>query len=330
MDVLSDVLRVVRLNGSLFLDAEFREPWCVTAVRGSELAREVAPAHNHLAVCHLVLEGHCWAQLHGEKPIQVGAGDVLVLPHGDAHLLGSGMNHSSLSVRDSVQLKLPDLGGIRYGGHGAATEIVCGWFAYERNVARPMFAALPRIFRSAIRQRPSSSWLEQAIRYAVREASSGTLGSHAMTNRLAELLFLEALRSLVETLPAQATSWLAGLRDALVGQCIRLIHERPEHDWTVATLAHALNVSRTVLADRFVMLTGIPPIQYLTQWRLALAMHLLGSGERGIARIAEQVGYDSEAAFCRAFKREYGVPPGQWQRRARLEPEPAEAIPGAH
>lgn len=328
MDVLSDVLRVVRLNGSFFLDAEFREPWCVEAVPGSELARLVAPAHNHLAVCHLILEGRCWAQMPGEKAIQLAAGDVLVLPHGDAHLLGSGMNHSSFTVGNSVQLKLPDLGGIRYGGTGASTEIVCGWFAYERTVARPMFAALPRIFRSAIRQRPSSSWLEQAIRYAVREASSGALGSHAMTNRLAELLFLEALRGLVETLPAQATSWLLGLRDALVGRCIRLIHEHPGRHWTVATLARALNVSRTVLAERFVMLTGIPPIQYLTQWRLALAVHLLSSGERGVARIAEQVGYDSEAAFCRAFKREYGVPPGQWQRRARLAPERAGATPG--
>ncbi len=315
MDVLSDVMRVVRLDGALFLDAEFREPWCINAVGGSELARLVAPHHDHIAVCHLVIEGRCWARIAHEDPLPLAAGDVLVMPHGDPHLLGSGLNHAPFASGDAVPLKLPDLGRIRYGGRGASTEIVCGWFAYDRGAARSMMAALPRMFRTCIRQRPSSVWLEQAIRYAVREAASGACGSHAVTDKLAELLFVEALRGFVETVPRESTSWLAGLRDPLVGRCIGLLHAHPQRDWTVGSLARALNVSRTVLAERFVMLTGVPPIQYLTQWRLALAAHLLRSGRRGMARVAEQIGYDSEAAFCRAFKREYGVPPGQWQRR---------------
>lgn len=315
MDVLSDVLRVIRLNGALFLNAEFREPWCVSAARGPELAQVLAQPHDHMAVCHLIVEGRCWARFTEDEPLELVAGDVLVLPHGEAHLLGSGMNHGPLAAKDAVQLKLPDLGKVRYGGHGASTEIVCGWFAYERDVAQPMMAPLPRMFRTCIRTRPSGVWLEESVRYAVREASSGTPGSSAISDKLAELLFVEALRGFVEALPPQPTSWLAGLRDPLVGRCIALLHQRPERDWTVAALARALSVSRTVLAERFVMLTGIPPIQYLTQWRLALAAHLLRRGRLGIARVAEQVGYDSEAAFCRAFKREYGVPPGQWRRK---------------
>lgn len=316
MDVLSDVLRVIRLNGALFLNAEFREPWCISAARGQELAQVLAQPHDHMAVCHLIVEGRCWARFAGEQPLELAAGDVLVLPHGDAHLLGSGINHGPLTVRDAVQLKLPDLGRIRYGGRGASTEIVCGWFAYERDLGPPMMAPLPTMFRTCIRSRPSGVWLEQSIRYAVREASSGTPGSNALIDKLAELLFVEALRGFIEALPTQPVGWLAGLRDPLVGRCLALLHQRPQHHWTVATLARALNVSRTVLAERFVVLTGIPPIQYLTQWRLALAVHLLRRGRVGIARVAEQVGYDSEAAFCRAFKRAYGAPPGRWRRKS--------------
>lgn len=324
MDVLSDALRVIRLKGSLFLNAEFREPWCVAVPGGAELASELSQGREHLAICHLVVEGCCWAQLPGAEPVRLEAGDVVVLPHGDAHLVGSGLHHAPVAIRDRVVVKTPDFSQIRYGGQGAETVIVCGWFAYDRDVASPAISALPSLFRSGIRRRPSGTWLEPSIRYAVAEAASGQAGSGVIADRLAEILFVEAIRAYIEAQPIWQTGWLAGLRDPVVGKCIALLHERPANDWTVASLARAANVSRTVLAERFVALIGTPPIHYLTQWRVALAAHLLGHSRLSLARIAEQVGYETEASFNRAFKRAYGVPPASWRRLGNREAKHAE------
>jgi AraC-like DNA-binding protein len=320
LDVLSDVLRVIRLEGSLFLNAEFGEPWCVCAPSSADMAPALSPVHESMAICHLVTEGRCWAQLRDGEPVALEAGDVLVLPHGDAHYLGSGLHNARVAARDAVDLKLPELARVRYGGQGAQTDLICGWFAYDRNVAGAVTAALPPIFRTSIRRRSSGAWLESAMKYAVDEASSGRPGAVAVADKLAEALFVEALRGYVETLPESHTGWLAGLRDPLVGRSLALLHERPAEPWTVASLAQAVNASRTVLAERFVALTGMPPMQYLTQWRVALAAHLLRSGRLSLARVAEQIGYESEAAFSRAFKRQYGKPPGAWRRTTTLSP----------
>ncbi len=317
MDVLSDVLRVVRLQGALFLNAEFHEPWCVAAPGGADLSRILAPGREHVAICHLIVEGRCWAGLQEGNTLPLEAGDVVVLPHGDPHLLGSGMQHAQVARRDAVELKLPELTRTRYGGHGAATVAFCGWFAYERHLDSPAMTALPRIFSTNIRRRPSAAWLESAIAYAVVEAASGRTGSNVVTDKLAEVLFVEALRGYAESLPETQTGWLAGLRDPLVGRCIALLHERPAHAWTVGSLAHEVSTSRSVLAERFVALIGIPPMHYLTQWRLALAAHLLRDDHLSLGAIAEQIGYESEAAFSRAFKRRYGRPPGSWRKLGR-------------
>ena len=314
MDVLSDALRVIRLKGALFLNAEFGEPWCVAAPSSAELASVLSPTHEHLAICHLVLEGRCWAQLPGGEAMPLEAGDVVALPHGDPHLVGSGLHHAPVEARDAVALDMPGLARSRYGGDGAATLVICGWFGYEHHIASPVMAALPTMFRTSIRRRPSGAWLESSIRYAVGEATSGRAGSDVVADKLAEVLFVETLRGYIEGLPDRHTGWLAGLRDPLVGSSIARLHERPAHAWTVASLANAVNVSRTVLAERFAALIGVPPMQYLTQWRMALAAHLLRSGSLSLTRIGEQIGYESEAAFSRAFKREYGAPPATWRR----------------
>jgi AraC-like DNA-binding protein len=316
VDVLSDVLRVIRLKGSLYVNAEFHEPWCVSSPSGAELASLLSPASEHMAICHLIVDGRCWAKLPDGDAVALEAGDVVVLPHGDAHLVGSGMHHAPMVVSDAVEVKVPELTSIRYGGSGAATRVVCGWFAYERDVTSPVMAALPRLFRTGIRKRPSGAWLENAIRYALNEAASAHAGSDAIADKLAELMFVEALRGYAETLPERQTGWLAGLRDPLVGRSIALLHEKPAQAWTVASLAQAVYVSRTVLAERFVALVGVPPMQYLTQWRMALAAHMLRGGRLSLIRIAEEIGYESEAAFSRAFKREYGAPPGSWRRNS--------------
>ena len=320
MDVLSDVLRVVRLKGAFFLNAQFHEPWCVAAPDAAELAPVLSPTDDLLAVCHLVVEGRCWVQLPGSAAFALSAGDVLVLPHGDAHLIGSGLHHGPVDAAHAVSLKIPELSLTRYGGEGAATVVVCGWFAYERQIAARLMDSLPRQFCSPIRRRHSGPWLESSIRYAAGEMASGRPGADAMAARLAEILFVEALRAHIESLPERQTGWLAGLRDPQVGRSIALLHARPAQRWTVASLAHEVNVSRTVLAQRFVALMDIPPMQYLTHWRLALAAHELRSGRLSLTRIAEQIGYESEAAFSRAFRRTYGMPPGAWRRQT--EPQP--------
>lgn len=320
MDVLSDALRVIRLKGALFLNGQFNEPWCVDAPSGAQLAPVLSPGHDHMAVCHLVVEGRCWVQLPGSEPVALEAGDVATLPHCDPHLLGSELEDSQIAVRHAVALKVPELAYTRYGGTGPSTVVICGWFAYERDMAGPVVGTLPQLFRTSIRSRPSGAWLEGSIRYAVAEAASGRAGADVVADKLAEVLFLEALRGYIEGLPERQTGWLAALRDPLVGRIVALMHERPAHDWTVAALGQAVNVSRTVLAERFAALVGMPPMQYLVQWRMALAAHLLRSGRLSLTRIAEQIGYESEAAFSRAFKREYGAPPGAWRKTRRAAP----------
>lgn len=313
-DVLSDVLRTIHLKGALFLNAEFHAPWCVRAPSGVEIAEEQSSPHQTMAVCHLVVEGQCWVHMPGQAPIAVYAGEVITLPYGDAHLLGCGENNAPASSRHAVKVDVSGLSRHRYGGQGTQSVVICGWFAYDNSLMSRLMAPLPRVFSTDIRQRPAGAWLESAIAYAVQEASSNNPGSKAIADKLAEVLFVEALRGYIESSNATQQGWLAGLRDPVISRCLSLMHEHPARNWTVATLAQAVNVSRSLFAERFSQLIGMPPMQYLTHWRVALAGNLLRNGQLSLSRIAEQVGYESEAAFSRAFKREYGVPPGTWRR----------------
>jgi AraC-like DNA-binding protein len=314
MDVLSDVLRMIRLEGAFFLNAEFSEPWCVDAPSSAKLARLLMPGADDLAICHLVLEGRCWVQLQDGAPVALGTGDVVVLPHGDSHLVGSGLQHAPVSLDHVVQIRLPELARVRYGGAGDRTVIVCGWFAYERDIPNPLMTTLPRLFRASLGQRASGPWIEQSIRHALDAAGSPEPGADALNAKVAEALFVEALRGYAESLSPDGTGWLAGLRDPQIGRCLKLLHDAPARAWTVADLAREVHVSRSVLALRFTELVGMPPMQYLKRWRLASAARMLRSDRTGLARVAEGVGYESEAAFNRAFKGEYGVSPGVWRR----------------
>jgi AraC-like DNA-binding protein len=314
MDVLSDALRVIRLRGAFFLNAEFGEPWCVVAPAGADLARRHAAAGERVAVSHLIIEGGCWINAEGGEMISLEPGDVVVLPHGDAHHIGSGRNRAPMGQGDAVHLELPALRRARYGGDGPGTSVICGWFSYEGHLANAVIAAWPRGVRTNVRRRPAGQWLENAARHAVAEAAAERAGSEALANTVAELLFLEALRGYIDSMPGQPAGWLAGLRDPLVARSLALMHGRPSHPWTIASLAREVNSSRTVLAERFATMVGLPPMQYLTRWRVVLAAHLLRGGEANLGRIAESVGYESEAAFSRAFKRQFGAPPGAWRR----------------
>ena len=228
MDVLSDVLRAIRLKGALFLNADLRAPWCVNVPKGAELAKVLAPQAQRLAICHIVLEGRCWVQLaNGEPAIELTAGDVVTIPQSDTHVLGSHLHQSPSEVDHVVQPRVPELNLVRYGGDGEQTLVVCGWFAYEGEGTNPLTDALPRLFRTGLRARAAGAWIEQSVRFAVSESASTGAGLEAMVSRTAELLFLEALRGYIDTLPMDNTGWLAGLRDPQVGRCLALMHGIP-------------------------------------------------------------------------------------------------------
>ncbi|NJD34659.1 MAG: AraC family transcriptional regulator [Betaproteobacteria bacterium] len=313
MDVLSDVLHTIRLEGAIFFSGEFHEPWCVDIPKGADLAQVLKPDVQSLVICHTVLEGRCWVQIPRGQAVPLHAGETVVIPHGDSHIIGSGVQHAPVSIDHLVRVESPLVNTVRYGGNGDSCLLVCGWFAYEQGTPNPLITAMPRLFTASTGNRPSGPWIEQSVRYVVREAAARQPGSGAVATKVAESLFVETLRGYIESLPPRHLGWLAGLRDPQVGKCLELMHSQLAKEWTVESLAEAVHVSRSVLAQRFNELVGMPPFQYLTRWRLATAARLLRSERMGISRVSEVVGYESEASFSRAFKKEFGMSPGQWR-----------------
>lgn len=316
MDVLSDVLRTIRLEGALFLNGEMHAPWCFQVPKGSDIAYVLKPGVQRLAICHLVLQGECWAQADGDAPVRVEAGQAIVVPHGDAHLLGSGMQHAAVQIDHIVQPRVPATERIRYGGDGEVCVVVCSYFAYEGDAPNPMMASLPRLFTTALRCRSAGPWIEQSINFVLADSAAQAPGSELLVAKIAEALFAEVVRGYIEAMPANNPGWLAGLRDPQVAKCLALMHGDPRQAWTVDALADEVHISRSVLAEKFSDLVGVPPMQYLTRWRMIVAAGMLKNEQTNMARVAEGVGYESEAAFSRAFKREYGVSPSQWRQAA--------------
>ncbi|UVH55345.1 AraC family transcriptional regulator [Variovorax paradoxus] len=313
MDVLSDVLRTIRLEGALFLNGDMRAPWCFNVPKSSDMAQVLKPGAPRLAICHLVLQGQCWAQLQGAEPIRVNAGEVIAVPHGDPHVLGSHLRHAAVDVEHVVRPQVPAVQRIRYGGDGDRTVLVCSWLTYEGDAPNPVMSNLPGLFITALRSRPAGPWIEQSVNFVLGDAAARAPGSELLVAKVAELLFAEVVRGYIESMPANNPGWLAGLRDPHVGRCLALMHGEPARAWTVEALAQESHISRSVLADRFTELVGAPPMHYLAHWRMILAAGMLRRDQANLARIAEGVGYESEAAFNRAFKREYGVSPGVWR-----------------
>jgi AraC-like DNA-binding protein/mannose-6-phosphate isomerase-like protein (cupin superfamily) len=314
VEALSEVLRAVKLTGAVFLNVEFRVPWCIAA-QGA-VARQLMPQAEHFIHYHYIIDGSCRATVEGAGEVRLDGGDVVVFPHGDPHVMGSDLHLAP--YRLSEILAPPNRGevaSVRHGGEGEATRVICGFLACDPHLCKPILSALPRVFKVSIRAGPSGEWLESSLRHSVAEAASTRAGADVVLARLSEVLFVETLRRYIESLPPGQTGWLAGLRDPLVGEALKLLHREPARAWTVDELGREAGCSRSVLAERFTQYLGQPPIQYLTSWRLALAASRLRSGSTSLARIADEVGYESEAAFNRAFKREFGTPPARWRRQ---------------
>lgn len=322
LDVLSDVLRVVRLTGALFFRVEASSPWVIEVPDGAGLAPAALPGAQHLISYHVVTRGACWgATLAGGAPARVEAGDVLVFPHGDpyvmstaARLRGGPPRPEILAfVRQAAAGQLP-FTVVEGGGGAEELHLVCGFLGCDVRPFNPLLATLPRLLHVRRAFGSAADPLGRLVELTLAESAERRAGGECVRLRLSELMFVEVVRRYLAGLPAAQTGWLSGLREPVVGRALTLLHERPAEAWTLQTLARAVALSRSALADRFAHFVGCPPMQYLTHWRMQLAARRLADGAK-VATAALEVGYESEAAFSRAFKRTAGVPPAAWRAR---------------
>ena len=330
MDVLSDVLKVVRLDGALFFHGEFSAQWCFKSSESAAISACLSFSAGHLIIFHFLTEGRAYAKLEDGTREELTAGDIVVFPHGDAHFIGNG---PAVKPVDSFKTFGPNLmEGVkvaRYGGGGELTRFVCGFLACEPRLSQVFLAGLPSILKVHVVNEPSGQWLENSIRYSVSQMSGASGlddGAGVVLAKLSEVLFMETLRRYINALPPGQTGWLAGARDPFIGQALALLHKEPAHPWTVEDLARRVGLSRTRFADRFRHFLGEPPMAYLARWRVKLGAELLRSTEDSVAEVAAAVGYGSEAAFNRAFKRELDCPPAQWRRKRNAPPPRQKAM----
>jgi AraC-like DNA-binding protein len=315
VDAFSDVLASVRLTAAAFLSAEFTAPWCVVAQVSAQDCRPLGRVPAGIIAYHYVLDGQLFLELDEEAPLALTAGDMVLLPRNDRHRLASDLQVSPVQVEALVQ---PGgergLARLHYGGGGLPTHIICGFLGCE--VAdNPLLATLPRVLKLGGDEEPAGAWVRQSFRMAAAEFTSERAGSASVLNKLAELLFIEAVRRYLTPLSAEQNGWLAALRDPFVGKALALLHSRLAEPWTTAALAHEVGLSRSAFAERFSRLIGQPPMTYLSHWRLQLAATRLCDGGQSLAQVAYASGYESEAAFNRAFKREFGLPPATWRKQ---------------
>jgi AraC-like DNA-binding protein len=318
-DALSEVLRGVRLTGAIFLRAELKEPWGFRAPFAGDSAAVIAPGTDHIVPFHLVTEGRATVRVEGCDPVQLERGDIVVLPRGDAHVLANG---AAKKLVDTSRL-LPEIlkGDVlveRGGGSGALTRFVCGYIGCERRAEKIFLAGLPPVFKVGV-QGAGDGWIESAIKHLVAESETSRPGSRALLSKLAEALFVDTLRRYMAQLRKEDRSWLAAARDPALGAALASMHRDPARAWTLAALAKGAGVSRSVFADRFVDALGQTPLAYLARWRLWLGATRLQTGDESVLEVALQVGYESEAAFNRAFKREFGLPPARYRKHKRAE-----------
>ena len=334
-DALSDLLRAVRLRGSLFFYLEGADPWVAETPRSREIIAAIMPGVEHLMPFHGVARGSCWAGIVGEPPIRLSEGDIVLFPQGDHHVMSSAPGLRAKVVDPGIYFaprpaQLPfalsvnaqgETTALLEGGGSTRTTIVCGYVGCDARPFNPLLAAMPSVLRMPGLAAGGGSWIADFLRSAVEESNRKRPGGEAVLERMTEMLFVEVLRRYVDDLPPDQAGWLAGMRDAGVGRALALMHQRPAEAWTVERLGEEAALSRSTLHERFAHFIGQPPMQYLTQWRMQLATGWLRDTDVKVVEVALEVGYESEAAFSRAFKRAVGESPGAWRRVRRGRPE---------
>jgi len=315
MDVLSEVLRAVKLEGALFFNGEFSAPWCIRS-SPSAMIPHLALGARHLIFFHFLTEGRAYARLPEGQREDLTASDIVILPHGDTHLLGNGSPAKPVDSLTAFAKNLTQgLKVARFGGGGETTKFVCGYMACDPHLSEIFLAGLPKMMKVHVADEASGRWLQDSIRLSVGETNGSTAGSGLVLTKLSEL------RRYINALPPDQIGWLAGARDPFIGQALGLLHKEPAQQWTVSNLARRVGLSRTRLAERYRHFLGESPMAYLTKWRLKLGAENLRTTEDSVAEIADTVGYGSEAAFNRAFKREFGCPPAQFRRERKVSLE---------
>jgi AraC-like DNA-binding protein len=317
MDALSDLLSAVGLSGGVFIDAEFTEPWSVAGRVSAEACRPFMVPPQEVIGFHYVTEGRFRVRIDGEPDCEIGAGEAVMLPRNDMHAFGYGRDLPPILISDLIQP--PNALGMSrmvHGGGGARTRLICGFLGGNEQL-RPLLVGLPRVMPLRLSDLPGGDWLEGGLAYATQTLAEGRPGAATVLTKISELLFTELVRHYLGELPPEQTGWLAGLRDPVAGRALSLLHARVAETWTTEALAAEVAMSRSAFADRFTAVVGQPPMGYLTAWRMQLARQKLRESHANVAQIAFDVGYESEAAFARAFRRECGVPPAQWRRDAR-------------
>ena len=325
-DPLSDLLRSVRLRGAVFYYVSNRDPWAAEAPPAREIAAAVLPGAEHVMEFHLIARGSGWAAVSGLPPVRLECGDIVMFPHGDAHVLSSapGLEPQRIGVEwvfatRHLPKPLPVAfhSGVREPGADTPVEaadsvLVCGFLGCDLRPFNPLIAALPRLLHLPAAR--AGEWIARVIDQAAHESAAPGPGAEAVLERLAEMMFVDTARRYLDSLPEDATGWLAGLRDRYVGHALALLHEAPEHPWSMEELGRAVGLSRSALHERFLQFLAQPPMHYLAQWRIQVGSRLLRETNQTVAAIAQEVGYESEAAFSRAFKRLVGLPPATWRR----------------
>ena len=315
IDPLSEVLRSVRLTGGIFLDAHFTAPWCVHTRILAEDCGSFAVKPSLLIAYHVVIAGKVLLSTAGDPPIEVQAGEIVLLPRNDVHVLASASGLASTSARGLIQPSADGgLAQIRHGGGGEPAHLVCGFLGSEESY-NPLIATLPKVLKLDVREGASRDWVEASVRYAASELTAGRFASSGLMSRLSELLFVEAMRQYSVTFPDQEAGWLKGVADPQIGRALAAIHHKVGSPWSAESLAREVSMSRSAFVDRFTMLIGMPPIRYLTLWRLQTAKLSLRESRKTMAQLAQEVGYGSEEAFSRAFKRKFGLSPARWREQ---------------
>jgi AraC-like DNA-binding protein len=321
-DPLSEVLRAVKLTGALFFLTDATSPWGIEVPHASAFGAIILPRAQHVVSYHIVLEGTGYVELPGAPTVRFTAGDVIVFPHGDPYSMlsqpgGAPEFDCDATVRFFRAMAAGELPFVieEGGGGPERAQFVCGFLGCDARPFNPLLDTLPRLLHVKRLMGDAHDLLDRLIDLTLAEARRNQAGGECILLGLSELIFIEVIRRHLATLAPDQGGWLSGLTDPVVGRALSLLHRRPADSWTLDKLARTVSVSRSVLAERFTQLVGYPPMQYLTRWRVQLAARMLADGSRKIAAVGQDVGYASEAAFSRTFKRVAGIAPAVWRSR---------------